>query len=118
MTFGRPRSNAAATFTYVGEDFLYADLIDNFDSLRTHAQLNPALLGRHPKTLVLEVRLEPAFRPVVGVGYVVTRHGLFPRHHTEFTHGPVSPSPVVPAPRTDNIHPPDTLPVVPQRRHS
>jgi hypothetical protein len=51
-----------------------------------HAQANPTIFRFDPETTRLQVRHEATTRLVVGVGNVVSRHGAFASHGTDFCH--------------------------------
>src|SRR5713101_6843898 len=62
-------------------------LVDHPHAGVGNAQPHPALLAFHPKAAVLQVRVEPAYGLVVGVGNVVSHLGLLARYLADACHG-------------------------------
>ena len=61
-------------------------LVDDFHPVGRDLLADPAVLGRQPEPLPLQVGIEPALRLVVGVTNVVARGRLLPCHLTIHSH--------------------------------
>src|SRR5260221_174683 len=69
------------------EHRLDALLVDDAHAGIGNAQPHPALFAFHPEATVLQVRIEPAYGLVVGVGDVVSHLGLLACYLADARHG-------------------------------
>src|SRR5258708_27578468 len=86
MVTGPLRLDLAA-LAQLFEHRLDALLVDDAHAGVGNAQPHPALLAFHPEAAVLQVRIEPAYGLVVGVGDVVSHLGLFACYLADACHG-------------------------------
>ncbi len=70
----------------IGQHGINTVFVNQTQCSARYAQANPTVLALNPKTTVLQVRQKTTLGSVVGVGNVVSRHGLFARNFTYACH--------------------------------
>jgi hypothetical protein len=79
-------SLSLATCAHVSEHSIDAVFVDQTQSSVGYAQTYPAVFGFDEKAAVLQVRHKPALGFVVGVGNIVSYHGLLARYVADACH--------------------------------
>ena len=70
----------------IGKHFVDSKLVNRLDSAGRQSQAHPAVLARHPETMMLKIGLKSTLRLVIRVRNVIARHGLLPGYLTSFCH--------------------------------
>jgi hypothetical protein len=82
----RAGSNLLPVRSNLSQDFFDADLVNRLYPARSYAQPNPAIFAWNPKSVPLQIGLEPAFCFVVCVRDIVTGQGFLASHLTFLSH--------------------------------
>jgi hypothetical protein len=75
-----------AAGTKISDDLIDAILVDDTQSLRRNPQFNKTLFTLHPEAVGMNIRQEPAARPVIRVGHVISYNRAFSGDLTDAGH--------------------------------